>query len=155
MYAKLKGVNDLSSPHANIGVYVTMFESLEQAISVLNDPNEDSLKRVDAVRYLGEIGTEEAIQILVATLEDDDYGVRWAAADELAKLGEKAAPIVLRKLLDPNASTRIFEIAVHIFKNNGDLLIRTKAEALIKALEADHDIEAMTEASKLLNELAG
>ncbi len=132
-----------------------MFESLKHAISVLNDPSEDSLKRVDAVRYLGEIGTEEAIQILVATLEDDDYGVRWAAADELAKLGDKAAQVVLRNLLDPNTSNRVFEMAVHIFKNNGDILIRTKAETLVRALEADHEIEAMTEASKLLNELAG
>ena len=132
-----------------------MFESLKHAISVLNDPNEDSLKRVDAVRYLGESGTEEAIQTLVATLEDDDYGVRWAAADELAKLGDKAAQVVLRNLLDPNTSNRVFEMAVHIFKNNGDILIRTKAETLVKALEADHEIVAMTEASKLLNELAG
>ncbi len=132
-----------------------MFDSIEKAINVLKDTNEDSLKRVDAVKFLGEVGSEQAIDVLVETLEDDDYGVRWAAADELAKLGEKAAPTVLRKLLDPNTSTRVFEMAVHIFKNNGDILIRTKAEALVKALEADHEIEAMTEASKLLNELAG
>ncbi len=132
-----------------------MFESMEQALALLNDPQADSLQRVDAVRYLGELATDEAIQALVATLEDDDYGVRWAAADALAKLGEKAAPAVLRKLLDPQASSRVFEMAVHVFRNNGDLLIRSKSEALVKALEADHAIEAMTEAGKLLSELAG
>ena len=131
-----------------------MFDSMEQAISVLNDIGEDSLRRVDAVRYLGELGTDEAIQVLVDTLEDDDLGVRWAAADELAKLGEKAAPAVLRKLLDPETTPRAFEMAVHVFKDNSDLVIRSKSEELVKALEADHTIEAMTEASKLLNELA-
>ncbi len=131
-----------------------MFESVEQAMNVLNDVGEDSLKRVDAARYLGEIGTDAAIQALVAVLEDDDYGVRWAAADELAKLGRKGAVAVARKLLDPEASSRVFEMAVHVFKDNGDLLVRSKAKALVKALEADHAIEAMTEAGKLLSELA-
>ncbi len=130
-----------------------MFESMEQAIAILKNPTESSLKRVEAVRFLGELASEKAIQILVETLEDDDYGVRWAAADELARLGEKAAPAVLRKLLDPNASARVFEMAAHIFKNNSDILLRSKAEALARALESDHPIEAMTEASKLLNEL--
>jgi len=131
-----------------------MFDSIEQAIAVLQDTNEDSLKRVDAVHYLGELGTDEAIQALVAALEDDDYGVRWAAADELAKMGKKGAIAVLRKLLDPEASARVFEMAVHVFKDNGDILIRSKSEALVKALEEDYTtIEAMTEASKLLSEL--
>ncbi|HID33576.1 MAG TPA: HEAT repeat domain-containing protein, partial [Anaerolineae bacterium] len=119
-----------------------MFESMEQALALLNDPQADSLQRVDAVRYLGDLGIEEAIQALVTLLEDDDYGVRWAAADALAKLGEKAAPAVLRKLLDPQTSSRAFEMAAHVFKNNGDILVRSKSEALVKALEADHTIEA-------------
>lgn len=131
-----------------------MFESMEQAVAVLKDVGEDSLKRVDAVHYLGDLGTDEAIQVLVETMEDDDPGVRWAAADELAKLGAKAAPAVLRKLLDPEATPRVFEMAVHVFKDNSDLLLRSKAESLVKALEAEHTIEAMTEAGKLLNELA-
>ncbi len=130
-----------------------MFESMEQAVAVLKDRREDSLKRVDAVHYLGDLGTEEAIAVLVEMLADVDYGVRWAAADELAKLGDKAAPAVLRKLLDPNADNRVYEMALHVFKDNSDLLIRSQAEALVKALESGHTIDAMTEASRLLTKL--
>ncbi len=130
-----------------------MFESLEQALAILRDPQEDSLKRVDAVHYLADLGTEDAIQAMLEALEDDDYGVRWAVADELAKMGKRGAEIMARKMLDPNASSRVFEMALHVFKDNGDLLVRSKAERLVKALESGHTIEAMTEAGNLLKEL--
>ena len=130
-----------------------MIQSFENAVNIINDPKADSLERVEAVRYLGELGTDEALQVLVTLLEDDDYGVRWAAADELAKKGARGAILVARRLLDPDASARVMEMALHVFKDNSDLLVRSQSEKLVKALQSEHPIEAMTEASHLLNAL--
>jgi HEAT repeat protein len=131
-----------------------MFTSLEDALQTLDDPQADSLKRVEAVHFLAEQDNDEALARLVTLLEDDDYGVRWAAADALAKKGARGAVAVARGILDPKSSARLYEMAVHVFKDNSDILVRSKAEGLVKALEANHPIQTMTEASNLLKALA-
>jgi len=68
------------------------FESVEQAIAVLKDTSQDELVRNDAIKYLQEDGSPEAIDALISAMTDDDLGVRWAAGDALAKLGSRAAP---------------------------------------------------------------
>ncbi len=129
------------------------FQSPEQAIAVLKDLSGSELERVSAITYLGQQGTPEAIDALISVLSDDDYGVRWAAADALAKLGATAAPAVLRSMFDPDADERFFESIHHIFKENGDMLIRSQAKPLVQALDKHNDIQAMTEAAALLKEL--
>ncbi len=129
------------------------FESIEQAISVLQDTSAQELKRVHAASYLEEMGTSEAIDALISVLSDDDYGVRWAAAKALAHLGAKAAPAVLRTILSPDTDDRFREAAHHIFKENGDILIRSEARDLVKALETSTGVDELTEASKLLKKL--
>lgn len=129
------------------------FESIEQAIAVLKDTSRRELERTAAASYLAEQGTPEAIDALISVLSDDDFGVRWAAAEGLAKLGAKAAPAVLRALLSPDADERLREAAHHIFKNNGDLLIRAEAQSLVKALETPVGVDDLTEAGKLLQKL--
>ena len=129
------------------------FETIEQAIAVLQDTSRRELDRVSAVSYLAEYGTPEAIDALISVLSDDDYGVRWAAAEALAKLGAKAAPAVLRAMLSPDADDRMREAAHHIFKENGDLLIRSEAQPLVRALETSTGVDDLTEAGKLLKKL--
>ena len=127
--------------------------SLEQAIEILKDGSRKELERVTAVSYLVEAGTPEAIDALISVLSDDDYGVRWAAAEGLAKLGAKAAPAVLRAILSPDADDRLREAAHHIFKQNSDLLIRSEAKPLVRALETSTGVDDLTEAGKLLKKL--
>ena len=129
------------------------FQSFEQASAILKDASRRELDRVTAISYLGEMGTPDAIDALISVLSDDDYGVRWAAAQALANLGATAAPAVLRKLLSPDADERFYDAAHHIFKENGDLVIRSEAQPLVEALAKKNDIQAMTEAAKLLEKL--
>ncbi len=130
------------------------FESLDQAIAVLQDPNALELTRNDAIHFLEEDGSEKAIDALISVLSDDDFGVRWAAADALAKLGAKAAPAVLRAILSPDSDDRVRETAIHIFKDNGDITIRSQAQDLVKAMEdTSTTVDDLTEAAKLLNKL--
>jgi HEAT repeat protein len=130
------------------------FDSIDQAIAILKDPNQPELTRNDAIFYLEENDGQEAIDALISVLDDDDYGVRWAAAEALAKMGAKAAPSVLRALLSPDADERLREAVHHIFKNNGDISIRSEAQPLVKALESKStSIDELTEAGKLLQKL--
>ena len=130
------------------------FESVEQAIAVLKDTSQDELVRNDAIKYLQEDGSPEAIDALISAMTDDDLGVRWAAGDALAKLGSRAAPAVLRAMLTPVDDDRFREVAYHVFKDNSDLMIRSEAEPLVRALkDTTTDIDELTEAAKLLKKI--
>ncbi len=72
-----------------------------QALGVLQDVSRDPELRAKAARYLGQYPTARVIQCLVAALQDDDFGVRWAAAEALAKCGPVALPEMLKALTDP------------------------------------------------------
>jgi len=62
-------------------------------IELLQHP--DSHIRWEAARGLGEIGDAKAAPILAEGLLDENYAVRWATADVLAHLGERAIPATL------------------------------------------------------------
>lgn len=127
-----------------------MFKTTEQAITVLKDEKATELDRVHAVHFLKDHPETETIDALISVLQDDDFGVRWAAGEALAHMGTKAAISVLRTIFSPDFDERLLESIRHVFKENGDILIRNDAEALIRALNTTDAIEAMTEANKLL-----
>ena len=56
---------------------------VEQLITKLKDPDKDVRK--NAIAGLGEIGDERAILPLMASLEDDELFVKWAAEEALAR----------------------------------------------------------------------
>ncbi len=72
-----------------------------QALDILKDVSRDPELRAKAARYLGQYPTPQVIQSLVAALQDDDFGVRWVAAEALAKCGPVALPEMLKALTDP------------------------------------------------------
>ena len=127
-----------------------MFKTTEQAIAVLKDEKATELDRVHAIHFLKDHPETGSIDALISVLQDDDFGVRWAASEALAHMGIKAATSALRTIFSPDSDERLLESLRHIFKENGDTLIRNDAEALIRALNASDTIEAMTEANKLL-----
>ena len=66
----------------------------EQAwLELLQHP--DSHIRWEAARGLGDLGDAKAAPILAEGLLDENYAVRWATADVLAHLGERAIPATL------------------------------------------------------------
>lgn len=127
-----------------------MFKTTEQAIAVLKDEESTEPERVHAIHFLKDHPETGSIDALISVLQDDDFGVRWAASEALVHMGIKAATSALRTIFSPDSDERLLESLHHIFKENGDTLIRNDAEALIRALNASDTIEAMTEANKLL-----
>jgi HEAT repeat protein len=115
---------------------------LLQESAVLEDPGDRRM----VVKYLGELGAQEAVRPLIQLLSSEDVGTRSQAADSLAKLGateavpellesarfeERLAPrrwsiAALGKLGDPRAVEPLCELL-----SDGHVLIRQDAaEAL-------------------------
>jgi HEAT repeat protein len=70
--------------------------------------------RWEAVKALGEIGTQDVIEPLMGMLEDDDTGVRWAAMRGLIHLKREAVRPVLLALTRRFDSARFRQGAHHI-----------------------------------------
>ncbi|XUW99983.1 MAG: HEAT repeat domain-containing protein [Dehalogenimonas sp.] len=72
------------------------------------------MPRWEAMRALGSIGGEDAMNALISHLGDADAGIRWASADSLVKIGERALMPVLKALID-NGKSLPFRDGAHHF----------------------------------------
>lgn len=112
-----------------------MIESTEQAIAELEDASRSELEREHAIQYLQEYRPPEGIDPLVTALDDDDYGVRWAAGSALATYGQEAMPALLKALTRPDSDSRLRECAVHIIHNNTSGKVKKDSQELLLALK--------------------
>ena len=130
--------------------------SVEQAIEILSDPLEDQLFREQAIRYLSYHPSEKVINKLVWSLQDDEFGIRWEAAIILAQLGEKALPVLLKALTDPEkvGDPRLREGAYHVLHYNRDPSYAINITQLMHALKGPAaDIASMREAGRILAQI--
>jgi hypothetical protein len=86
-------------------------------------------------------------------LEDDDHGVRWAAAEVLAAQGETSFKYLLEAHSKPNSKMLRDGAKVVIHQNSSEKL-KSKSKELENSLSSTAaDIRSMEEATKLLIEL--
>lgn len=125
--------------------------TIEEATAVLLDTNAKEIDRTQAAHFLGNSGSETAATALVTALEDDDYGVHWAASDGLAHLGEAAMPALLRALVSSNCSPRTIDGAKHAFHTNASQTVRTETKELLQTMHGSaQNISIMEAASSLM-----
>lgn len=80
----------------------------------------------EATKALSQIGSPKAARALVKALEDDQFSVRWLAAEGLAAMGQAGLEPVLEALEYNATSARLREGAHHILH---DLLSHSKVLA--------------------------
>ena len=132
-----------------------MFQSDSEAIAVLNQPELDTLLREDAVHYLGHHLSPRGLESLVQALEDDEFGVRWAAAVALSQQGEAALPTLLRALMERGGDSPLLrEGAYHVLHYNASATVHALSQELMQALKGPAaGISAAEAAYKLLQKL--
>ena len=129
-----------------------MFNSIEEAVKVAKDESLTELEREKALRYLEQSDDPEVIKMLIAALEDDDHGVRFAAAEVLAAQGESSFKYLLESLAQPN-NMMLRNGARVVIHQNSSVTVKAKSKELLNALDAPGaDIRTMEEATKLLIE---
>ena len=124
-----------------------MIESTEQAIEIIQDTANSETEREQAIHFLQEHESREGIDVLVASLEDDDYGVRWAAGSALAQFGESAMPSLLNALIKADSDSRLREGAVHILHISSSRKVRDESKELLEALKGPSAAIASMEAA--------
>jgi HEAT repeat protein len=101
----------------------------------------------EAAKALSRIGDLRSVQALVKTLEDNDFGVRWLAAEGLIVVGYCSLAPLLQALIDRPESVRLREGARHVLHDlvSQHLLDRVSKEQVKPVLTALKDIEPTIE----------
>lgn len=76
--------------------------------------DKDKHKRWEVVKALGQIGDARASDALITALDDDNFDVRWLAAEGLISIGVPAVMPMLRRLLDRTQSQTFREGVHHV-----------------------------------------
>ncbi len=113
------------------------------AVPLLGDA--DQFTRQAAARVLGTWGTKDAVQPLIAKLDDPQFSVRWAVIDALGNLkaAEAAAPLARRLATQQDAAPTVRALQA---------LGATAEGPMIEVLK-DGTIDARREACKVLKEV--
>lgn len=111
-----------------------MPESVAHAIEIIHDTSINEVEREDAIHYLARHLDPEVIGQLTQVLDDDDFGVRWAAAQALTFAGAEALVPILRLLIAKGGSPEVREAAQHALRNNIDPQVRQQAKPVLEAL---------------------
>jgi len=117
----------------------------------------DDQVRREAVRALSLIEDPEVAPVLVRTLEDEEFDIRWLAAEGLIELGARGLKPLLQALIDRGNSSLLLEGAHHVIhymakgglrKHLGPVLASLEGiEPSVKApVAAYHGLEMLREA---------
>ncbi len=129
------------------------FQSVHQALRTLENLAISAAQRDEAAQYLYNLDDAHDVDTLVEELDNPDFGMRWEAANVLAKKGKRAFGPLLLLLTDPQrvSNGRLREGAYHVLHYNADSFVRTLAQPLMMAIKGPAaDIETMREANRLL-----
>jgi HEAT repeat protein len=110
-------------------------QSPEALLAVIDNGGSSTLDREDAIHQLKEFPTPAVIDRLIRALEDDDSGVRWAAATTLIEFGKAAAAPLLRTLVEKNDSVWLREGAYRVFHDTHDATVQALTADVVKALK--------------------
>lgn len=111
-----------------------MIESAEGAIQVIQNKDLPENERVYAIKYLRGSPGEEAVSALITALKDDDHGVRFAASEALADMGEIVMPQLLQALSGPANDIRLREGALRVLHNSSSVRVREESRDLTRVL---------------------
>ena len=129
-----------------------MITNEAEAMEILHDASESIARREEAASFLEENPSVAGIDGLVAGMDDDDPGVRWATSNALAELGEAALPAVLQALIQ-GYNSRMRDSAYHFLRGNSSPWVRLHAEPVRKALRSvAPEVTAPKAAAELLTE---
>lgn len=129
-------------------------ETIEQAEQILRDEHAAEDQRTKAAHFLSHSHSAAAADVLVSTLDDDDYGVHWAASEGLATLGDVAMPAMLHALARSDCSSRVIHGIKHAMHTSSSQQVQANTQGLVKAMHGHgQSIELMQQASALMTRL--
>ena len=141
LIAELDNRNGLARQQARIALVRIGEPAVDALITVLN--RRKGYTHWEAAKALSQIGSPKATQTLIHALKDDEFSIRWLAAEGLIAVGQDGVVPLLETLRDQPESVRLREGAHHILHDlvSRGALEEQLCEQLRLVLKALNDIE--------------
>jgi hypothetical protein len=97
--------------------------------------NKSNLVRWEITKALGETGDPETVPALIKALEDEEFDVRWLAAEGLIRMNINALKPLLQALENSGDSILLQEGAHHVFHDLAKGALRKFLVPVLTALE--------------------
>ncbi len=110
--------------------------------------NKNSLMKWEAAKALSEVADPETAPVLVKALEDEEFDVRWLAAEGLIKMNIKGLKPLLEALEHQGESVLLLEGAHHVFHDLAKGELRKCLAPVLAAVEALEPGEGMPLAAR-------
>jgi HEAT repeat protein len=124
--------------------------AITSLVKLMRDRNDQV--RWEATKALGDIGDPETASVLTAALEDEDFDVRWLAAEGLIALRNQGLEPLLKALTERPQSVWLREGAHHVLHDLAKAGLHKRVASLLEALEGiEPEMEVPIVAHKLLN----
>lgn len=132
-----------------------MTQAEEKSLRIINDASLATSEREATIHYLRDHPSPAVAEQLVQTLEDDDPGIRWAAAMTLAAYGNVGLRPLLQALTQPTIDARLREGAHRVLSHNTSSQVPgPRVQELLNALQGPGaNVATMTAAMNLLRTL--
>ena len=142
LIATLAGNDGLERQRARESLVDIGKPAVAALIEVLAAPDSNYHMRWEAAKALSDLEDPEAASMLVNALEDEDFGVRWLAAEGLIALGRDGLSPLLKALVKRSNSTSLREGAHHVLRMLDDAELHYQVAPVLAALE---DVEPILE----------
>jgi HEAT repeat protein len=121
-------------------------------VKLMKDRNDQV--RWEATKALAEIGDPAAASSLTSALEDEEFDIRWLAAEGLIALKLEGLSPLLKALTERPQSVWLREGAHHVLRELAKSGFHKMVQSLLETLEdMDAEIELPEAATELLNAL--
>lgn len=128
-----------------------MTQSTEQAIAAIQNTRLSESEREEGIHYIRQNPSSEGIKVLVGVLQDNDHGIRFAAANALAYLGDLAMPDLLNALAQADNDVVLRKGAAIVIGETSSPKVRAECHDLLHALKGPQaGIATMEAAIKLM-----
>jgi hypothetical protein len=121
--------------------------SVEKLLATATNTGKPVPEREQAIHALGKHPTPEVINALIAALEDEADGIRWAASSALIETGEAALKPLLQALLDQHDSVWLRRGAYRVFHDTKSYKVQQATGEVVKALNGPAAESTTTDAA--------
>jgi HEAT repeats len=130
---------------------VKMGKSIVPLMHKLLD-SDNELLRTEAVKIIELIADRRSIPFLINLLDDEEFEIRWIAAEGLINIGRRSIVPLLYSIRDGKSSLIFNRGAHHVLLGMLSQTEREKLTALLRSLDDAHELggTAPVEASKAL-----
>lgn len=150
--AALRSDDGVVREHARRSLVAMGSAVVESLIEVLTDGGHQL--RWEAAKVLGDIADRRAAAALVTALEDEEFDVRWLAAEALIRIGPPALVPLIEELERRPDSIWLRQGAHHVLHDLSDEQMKGEVVSLLNALESgEPEIRVIKPALDLLDKL--